>query len=144
MRLLNTVLLVTSALFLAAANLWYSAARSTIPLALNDQVNKIEVRREKHPGKDDVYLLTLRSGQILQVDRPVADAININHSIQKEAWARTLQIDSKVLNLGWSADFHGMIRAMPGTLLVVIATAIWVLVARSTMNSPQSRHRTTD
>ena len=38
---------------LAVANIWIAAARSTIPLRLDDEVIEMRQLREKHPGKDD-------------------------------------------------------------------------------------------
>jgi hypothetical protein len=130
LRLLNTVLLITAAVVLAAGNIWYAAARSTIPLSLHDQVVDIEMRREKHPGKDDVYLLQLRSGRVLQIDPTIARVITPGSQISKDAWSRTLQIDSQAMDLKWSPDFYGMIRAMPAMMLLLLATAAVIDMTR--------------
>jgi hypothetical protein len=125
LQLLNTVSLIAIATLLAAGNIWCAAARSLIPLALNDRVDRIELRREKHPGKDDVYLIALHGGSVLQIDQPVAEAMAIGSSVKKDAWSRTIQVDSRVVDLSWSADFQGMIKAMPAILAVVVAAAAW-------------------
>ena len=98
---------------------------------MNDRVDRVEMRREKHPGKDDVYLLKLHSGQVLQIDRTIAQAIESGSRITKEAWSRKLHVDSRVVDLGWSPDFQGMTKAMPSILVVVMSTAVWVEVSRS-------------
>lgn len=122
MRWLNALLLLVIASCLAAANLWYAAARSTIPLALADSATAVEVRREKHPGRDDVYLLRTKSGNTLHVDEEVAKAISVPADLQKAAWSSQLSSAGISIPLVWSRDCRGMAFVMPGALLVVVAT----------------------
>lgn len=123
LKLISAVVLVALGLGLAAANLWFTAARSTIPLALDDMVIAAETRREKHPGHDDVYLIELQSRRSVQVDEAVYRAISVGQRLQKPRWSRQLAHDSHVLPLTWSRDFLGMTAAMPIVLLIVAATA---------------------
>lgn len=110
---------------LAAANIWLAAARSTIPLQLDDEVIGLRRLREKHSGKDDVYLLDLRQQGVVQVDEHVFKAVNEGARIQKDAWSQQLDNDGHAIDLEWSADLHGMLWAMPGCLIVMMVTLAW-------------------
>jgi hypothetical protein len=107
---------------LAGANLWFAAVRSTIPLKFEWRV--VEKRRlaEKHPGFDDVYLLNLGPRGWVQVDEAVYSAVEEGDRIRKQAWSRTLEIENRSIDLEWSRDVAGMLRVMPGVLLVILAT----------------------
>lgn len=118
------MLLVTG--LLAAGNLWVTAARSLIPLAVDARVLTRETRPEKHPGIDDVYLLHLVGGATLQVDQAVYDLVDQGDEIGKPAWSRRFQCGGKVHTLRLSTDFHGMLCLMPATLAIAV-----LLVARS-------------
>lgn len=124
------ILLALGAL-LAGGNLWFAAQRSTIPLQLDVRVLRKEVRREKHPGRDDVLLLHLDPPRVLQVDRPVFAAARVGdrYRLQKRAWSRHLEHGDDVTMLSWSKDFQGMTKAMPIVLLVLLATAGYALRA---------------
>lgn len=126
MQWLNAALLLILATILAVGNLWISAARSTIPLSLDDRVEQVEIRYEKHPGKDDVYLVHLRSGRTLHMDQAVATALLPKGTIQKQPWERQAKVNDRIVNLDWSADACGMSRAMPAIMLILLATSIWV------------------
>ncbi len=126
MRWLNAALLLILGTILAAGNLWISAARSTIPLSLNDIVERVEIRHEKHPGKDDVYLVHLRSGRTMHMDQAVATALFLKGTIQKQSWERHVRVKNRIVNLDWSADARGMFLAMPAIMLILLATSIWV------------------
>jgi hypothetical protein len=117
------VLLVLGMAF-AVGNLWYTAARSTIPLELNGTIVTKQRRAEKWPGVDDVYLLNLNSGRRVQVDREVFDAVAERQTIRKQPWERTLEADGRTVPLDWSADLRGMLWAMPLTLLVCVAVGV--------------------
>jgi hypothetical protein len=113
----------------AHANVWFAAARSTIPLALHGQVTQRLRLTEKHPGLDDVYVVALDSNQRIQVDGRVYDAMRLNQSINKRAWSRTIEVEGRPLDLDWSADFRGMAWAMP--LLTIILVLYAGLAVRS-------------
>lgn len=107
---------------LAAANVWFAAARSTIPLRLNGEVIGMQQRAEKHSGKDDVYLLDLSQHGVVQVDKAVFKELSIGARIRKERWSRQLEHDGKTSTLGWSADLRGMLWTMPASLIVILVT----------------------
>ncbi len=114
----------TTGVGLAAGNLWFTAARSTIPLALDADVVKREVRAEKHPGVDDVHLLHFTDGTLRQVDQPVYAVASHGARLQKTAGSRRLHIDGNGQDLIWSRDFVGMTRAMP-LAIVLLAILTW-------------------
>jgi hypothetical protein len=118
------VLLLVIGLGLAIANVWFTAARSTIPLDLNGMVTSMELRREKHPGRDDVFLLKLHSSPEFQVDEVVYRAIDIGERLRKPRWSRRLVHDTETLNLTWSRDCRGMMTAMPLFVLILLATCL--------------------
>jgi hypothetical protein len=104
----------------AGANLWFAAARSTIPLELHGTVTRKQRLIEKTPGVDDVHIVTLDSGRRIQVDAHVFNAIAEGQSINKAAWARTLQVGDRAFALSWSRDVRGMLWAMPLTLVIAV------------------------
>jgi hypothetical protein len=116
---------IASLLFLgflfAAGNLWFAASRSAIPLKLHGTVRQTQRLIEKTPGVDDVCLVTLDSGRPFQLDLPVFEAVREGQSLNKPAWARTLDVDGRPVALSWSRDFRGMAWAMPLTVLICVA-----------------------
>lgn len=122
------IILVAIGLALCIGNLWFTAARTTIPLALDLTVVDKEIRHEKHPGFDDVHLVRASNGNVMVVDGVIHDAISLGERITKERWSRQLNIGEQQLDLNWSADVRGMMWAMPTTaavLVVVAGTLIW-------------------
>jgi hypothetical protein len=115
---------------LAVANVWFAAARSTIPLRLDGKVAAKRQLREKHTGKDDVYLLELNQRGRVQVDKLVFDAVNEGERIRKESWSRQLDHDGHTTDLEWSTDLHGMLWTMSGSLIVMLATLAVACVKR--------------
>ena len=107
---------------LAAANVWFAAARSTIPLQLDDELVAMRQLGEKHPGKDDVYLLDLSQQGVVQVDKEVFKELNNGARIRKERWSRQLEHDGATSELEWSADLRGLLWTMPGSLVVMLVT----------------------
>jgi len=107
------LLLFALAALLAGFNTWYTAVRSTIPLALDTKVLGKEVRREKHEGRDDVYLLRLEGLGTMQVDRDVYDHAQVGQTLRKDRQSRELSCGNKVLELHWSQDHGAMLKAMP-------------------------------
>jgi hypothetical protein len=122
-RVWCAVELLTIGAALAAGNLWFTAARSTIPLGIDGTVMGKEVRREKHPPHDSVFLLKLDGGYLVHVDAPVYEAVQTGERIAKTDWSRELKHGSQTLTLGWSPDFHGMRWAMPVVILIMLAAA---------------------
>ena len=114
--------LLALAIALAAGNVWFAGARSTIPLALKGEVIRKEVRHEKHPPRDDVWLLDLGSRSFIQVDKEVFDRVAIGDRLSKVRWSWTLMRNGQPISLEWSADARGMFWAMPLGLAVMLAT----------------------
>ena len=121
----------------AAGNIWIAAARSTIPLGLNEKIAEKKIRREKHPGRDDVYLLHFNSGRTLHVDESVFESVHVGDSLSKEAWSKRLTHNQNVTELSWSSDFNGLIWVMPGALIVMLATAVYTLFRNPAAESPE-------
>ena len=61
------VFLLLLGLVFAGGNLWFAAARSTIPLRLHGEVAGMERRIEKTAGVDDVFLVKFADGTTVQV-----------------------------------------------------------------------------
>lgn len=106
-------------LLLCAGNLWFTAARSTIPRSLDVKVADKSIGREKHRGIDDVYWLVTDAGEKIHVDAAVFRAVIPGERLQKEAWSRTLRHGRKTLLLEWSEDFRGMLWSMPAAAAVL-------------------------
>ncbi len=128
-RLAVVVLLAMGAL-LVVGNLWFTAARSTIPLSIDGRVVACEVRHEKHPGVDDVCLVTLEDGRVLHVDRPLFDSVDEGQVLQKAAWQRSLDCDGNVWPLDWSADARGMWPAMAVACVALAGVSAWIVARR--------------
>ena len=120
-KLVTILLLFAIAAILVGGNIWFSAARSTIPLALDTRIVGKEVRREKHEGKDDVYLLHLAGLGAMQVDREVYDRAQVGETLQKDRHSRQLRHGDQVLDLHWSRDHQAMLKAMPICLALLAA-----------------------
>ena len=123
-RFLTNCCVLSLGLLLAAGNLWFAAARSTISLRLDARVIGKEIRREKHPGKDDVYVLLLSPAHAVQVDESLFNSIEEGNHLQKDAWSRRLKCSGRTIALGLSADFRGMSLAMPALMVVLLAAAL--------------------
>lgn len=122
--------LLLLAVALAAGNVWSAAVRSTIPLALEAVVAGKEVRHEKHPPRDDVWLLDLAQQGLLQVDQGVFDRVDIGDRLSKERWSWSLNCGGRRFELEWSADARGMCWAMPLTVAIFMAMAAWVIQSK--------------
>lgn len=120
-NLVLTCLIILAAGF-AVGNVWFTAARSAIPVAIDGIMSFKEKRLEKHPGVDDVYLLTFEGGHGLQVDRAVYEAIPIGADLKKRSWQRSLVVDDRVIDLDWSIDALRMPWAMVLAFAVCLAT----------------------
>ena len=125
MRLLNSSLLLFIFVALAAGNCLITAQRSMIPLGLDAEVLGLEIRREKHPGKDDVHLVSLSGLGTFQIDKEVAIQLKVGQQIKKERWARQLSVDGRGIPLEYSKDFQGMTKAMPLCILVAMGILFW-------------------
>ncbi len=126
-RLLSILALILLGMSFAGANLWFAAARSTVPLELHGQLTEKQRLIEKTPGVDDVYIVTLDADRRIQVDGPIFDAMAVNQSVNKWAWTRIIEIDGKNIALSWSPDFRGMLWAMPWTVAICVLVGMMSL-----------------
>lgn len=120
-----TVLLILG-FALAVFNMWCAAKRSLIPISVRGRVASKEIKFEKHPGRDDVCLLHLTSGEVLHIDSRVFEEIAEQGVIQKDAWKAELISNEKIIRLWWSNDSIGMFRAMPLIMFALVMTAVIV------------------
>ncbi|MGD9647201.1 MAG: hypothetical protein AB7U73_15930 [Pirellulales bacterium] len=122
------IALAVLGILLLAGNLWVTAARSTIPLAIDGRVTALEVRHEKHPGADDVCFVTLDNGSVLHVDTEVFRAIQKGEHLHKSVWQRTLDHGDAIVSLDCSADARGMWRVMSVALAAIVVVCVWACV----------------
>jgi len=133
------------ACLLAAANIWFAAARSTIPLRLDAEVQSKRRLMEKHRGVDDVHLLYLDQQRTLQVDKAVFESVATGSRIRKTAWSRQLEHNDDLVDLNWSADSRGMLKTMPGIIVVMLATlGVLQIAQRSRQRRERSRGQRAD
>jgi hypothetical protein len=132
LKSLANLTLVTLGLSFAAANLWYAASRSTIPLELHGEVTRKQQLLEKHPGLDDVCMITLSDGRQIHVDAPVYNAVTEGQSIDKQNWSHEVEIGGEKVGLTWSPDFLGMLWAMPITI------AVFALLGMTLLDRPRA------
>ncbi len=125
--MLPMIVLVSLGVIFSGANVWFTAARSTIPLSIQGVISQKQLLIEKHPGVDDVYVITLDGNRKLHVDAILYDALLEKQSIAKKAWENSILVDGNVVPLTWSSDARAMIWAMPCTLLICLAVAVSVM-----------------
>ena len=82
-------------------------------------VEGVEVRREKHPGLDDVHLVRI-SGCETHLDAGTASLIRVGDEIRKPAWSATLTTPQGTSSIRLSRDFRRMTVAMPLVTLLVL------------------------
>lgn len=144
-KLLTIAGLLVLACVLATANIWFAAARSTIPLRLDAEVQSKRRLMEKHRGVDDVYLLYLNRQRTLQVDKAIFESVAAGSRIRKTAWSRQFEHDGEVVDLNWSADFRGMLKTMPGIIVVILGTLLGLQISqRSRKRRERSRGQRED
>jgi hypothetical protein len=111
---------LAAALALAALSIGATVHRSLIPVGLDGTVQQVEVRREKHPGVVDVWLIHVGQRQ-LHVDAAMARRLPEGTTVAKRAWSRTLIADGRPIRLGLSRDAVGMLWVMPLAVAAVAA-----------------------
>lgn len=119
MRSPSTYLLTLVAV-LALGNLWCTFHRSGIPVSLTGRVEAVEVRREKHPGLDDVHLVTI-GGRQIHLDAEVAAHLAEGEAVRKAAWSRHMETRGGSLAVVPSRDFLRMALAMPLVAMLALA-----------------------
>lgn len=115
---------------LCSGNVWYAAARSTIPLALQGTVTKKFVGTEKHPGHDDAYMIALDQGPTLCIDKLPFDAMSVGEPVTKQAWQSELEVSNHIVSLTWSRDFYGLIWCM----LAAVVIMAWMIASTSSIH----------
>ena len=113
------VLVFVGALVLASGNLWETFRRSTVPLELNGRVEMIEVRREKHPGVDDVHLVAIE-GRTIHVDEAFAMHLDLGMRVVKRGWSTQVTVNGRDVTIHPSRDFYGMAIVMPLLLVILL------------------------
>ncbi len=93
-------------------NLVVTFHRSGIPVKLEGTVTKIEMRREKHPGLDDVYLVRV-GDRTMHLDTDLGRHIRKGDRVSKRRWQSTLQTPRGPVRLHPSKDFWRMLIWMP-------------------------------
>lgn len=117
-----TWFLVTVAVLFAVANVAVTVHRSLIPVGLDGVVESIEVREEKHPGVDDVWLVSV-GGRRVHADAGIASQLAEGERVDKARWDRRLRVDGTAMPLRLSSDATGMLWVMPVVLLAL--AAVW-------------------
>ncbi len=108
-----------------------TVSRSLIPHAIDGTVTAVEVRREKHPGVDDVWLVHLDDGRRIHADAEVARHVSSGARLTTAAGDAQLRVDGTTVDLGLSRDAIGMLWVMPLTILTAAATTAASLRTRS-------------
>ncbi len=116
-------LLVTGVLLVVLGG-WTLVARSTLPLSLDGTVTSVEVRHEKHPGVDDVWMVALDDAEPRHLDRDVARLLQRGDEVDKEAWSPTLTVDGVRHDVGPSRDARVFLALSPALLLAVAALGV--------------------
>jgi hypothetical protein len=119
------VALVASGLLFAALAAWSLVERSTIPAELDGTVTAIELRHEKHPGVDDVWMVSIDDGGLRHVDAEVATLLEEGDRVQKDSWDSTLVVDGNPHQVALSEDARAMLVLAPVLAGVIAALAVF-------------------
>lgn len=114
------VLLILAVAFGATAVI-ASISRSLIPRDVDATVQRVEVRHEKHPGVDDVWIVHLDDDAV-HVDAAIAQRLERGMALRKDAWDTTLTAGGENVSLHLSREARGMLWVMP--LAVLSAAAL--------------------
>ena len=102
---------------------WSLAARSTIPLPLDGTVTRIELRHEKHPGVDDVWMVSV-DGEQRHLDTAVAHLLEVGDLVTKDRWDTRLSVNGEERSLHLSGDSRAMLWLAPVVALIALALAV--------------------
>ena len=130
--------LVALTVVFAAGNVAVTVHRSLIPVAVEGMVEDVEVREEKHPGIDDVWLIHV-AGQRLHADAEIAAQLTPGQRISKNAWASRLKVGGTTVPLSLSSDAVGMLWLMP--LVLALSTVVSFGVVRASAHASQGSKR---
>jgi hypothetical protein len=113
--------LLSLAVMFVALSIGATVTRSLIPARLDGRVTAIELHHVKHPGVDDVWLVTVDK-QRLHVDAAVAEQLSRDARVRTAAWSSRLTVDDRDIRLRLSDDARGMLLVMPLTLAVAVVS----------------------
>jgi hypothetical protein len=116
-------LLLVAVVLFAALAAWSLAIRSTIPMAFDGTVTSIETRHEKHPGVDDVWLVSI-DGDQRHLDTEIAVGLSVGDHVTKERWDTRLEVNGKERSLHLSDDSRAMLFFAPILALAAAVLAI--------------------
>jgi hypothetical protein len=119
------VALVLTGCVFAALAAWSLVARSTIPAELDGTATAIELRHEKHPGVDDVWMVSVDGGGLRHVDVEVATLLSEGDRLHKEAWDTTLMVEGEPHGLSISDDARAMLALAPVVVVLVGALTLF-------------------
>ncbi len=79
---------------------------------MNAVVTNKQIGTEKHPGVDDVYLITLDDSSSIRIDGDLFEKITSGDRLSKQAWQNEIDIAGRTERLEWSRDFYGLLWCM--------------------------------
>jgi hypothetical protein len=120
------LVLVVMAVLFAGLAAWSLAARSAIPLTLDGTVTQVEVREEKHPGVDDVWMVYI-DGDPRHLDSELAADLEVGDRIRKDRWETSLVVNDTTRDLALSDNARTMFGVAP---LSVLMAALLALLGR--------------
>ena len=109
------------------ANIVITMRRSLFLVELDGRVERIEVRAEKHPGFDDIYLIDFGSGARV-VDAAIAQNLAQQGLVTKNRMDSYLASNGSKVPTPLSRDTKGMLIAMP-----LVSLVAWI-TKRATQN----------
>lgn len=123
-RLVPALVLLLSGMLFAALAAWALVVRSTVPSSVDGTVTAVEVRREKHPGVDDVWMVTVDDEAPRHLDRSVATLVSEGDRVRKDPWASVLHVDGRAYPLTLSRDARRMLLLAPVVTVLLAALAL--------------------
>ena len=116
-------LLLIAVVLFATLAAWSLAVRSTIPMALDGTVTSVETRHEKHPGVDDVWLVSI-DGDQRHLDTEIAVGLSVGDRLEKERWDTHLEVNGEARSLHLSNDSRAMLFLAPILALTAAVLAV--------------------
>lgn len=117
------VLLLAMAFIFSELGAWSLAERSTIPISLDGTITDIEVRSEKHPGVDDVWIVWI-NGTGHHLDAAIASEMSVGEDVSKERWQKHLVVDGAKRPVSLSGEARAMLYLSPVMMLLCAALAL--------------------
>ena len=105
----------------AAVAVGATVSRSLIPRSIDSTVHRVEVRQEKHPGVDDVWLVHLDDQGAVHVDAATARRLEKGMNLRKGAWDTNVRAGDQAIPLTLSSDARAMLWVMPLTVISAVA-----------------------